>query len=775
MKTGLPLQVAQILSASAGCGGSHCGAFVAPSPLHRQVVPPTTTAAFASRQSTSLKAGLRDLVGDFEDGEFYNEYVVPPPPSVRESPGFFNVNPFVDRDQYERRDFVNSNRRQPRDIRNYYDPDNIVIDTRNRFDRVARIFDNVPKDDVSSAVRNRRQQQGGRFNEPPDFTSNYGGSFNPIPTNPPSRSNQRINSQRQRINDIPIPAGRSSSQLARMYSNLQDGNSNFNSLNVVERYFEAWNRRNVPLALSCFDDNIYYDDTQFSEPFQGKEKLAEHLIYVSDCLPDSFRFVVDGLSVGAPTRRRNSRREMERARGSRNFVESFSPSRNGKDDLRRSLSVYERQSSEPVVNVAALWHVENDNGPLPYARGCSFYMVNPNTNLIVEGYDFPEPAVIKPGSSGLKLLSIASKLIDEPIRFVPFVVWTWYIYVVFFSNGILPGKDAFAFEAKAWEEVRALSLNFFYVAPVLKMNISPSVHPMLEAIFNTLLAWAFMFLGFLSDDRSGAGSYGRSERKERDRDGRLTSRYYENLIESQEEILPDGRIVVPPVSITKRNLLSMLPMVIGMQFLTSAFLLPYLFSRTSERSAVSSTLERRPRSIITRPLYKEELDDPARIIGEWRGLGVIMGIVGTFGVYWFFNGRVAEFGPPLWTSPKRMESFMKLLSGDRVGASFIVDLVIFSCFQGWLVEDDWKRRGRSVDDERFLRNVAKYLPFWGMACYLTFRPGLPSRDELDINEIDARNMFRNDARNFNGSSRDSFTRGGRDFNNSRDYNSRIRR
>jgi hypothetical protein len=91
------------------------------------------------------------------------------------------------------------------------------------------------------------------------------------------------------------------------------------------------------------------------------------------------------------------------------------------------------------------------------------------------------------------------------------------------------------------------------------------------------------------------------------------------------------------------------------------------------------------------------------------------------------------------------------------------------------VEDDWKRRGRSVDDERFLRNVAKYLPFWGMACYLTFRPGLPSRDELDINEIDARNMFRNDARNFNGSSRDSFTRGGRDFNNSRDYNSRIRR
>ena len=66
----------------------------------------------------------------------------------------------------------------------------------------------------------------------------------------------------------------------------------------VERYFEAWNRRDVPLALSCFDDDVYYDDTQFSEPFEGKSKLADHLLYVSDCLPESFYFVVDELSVG---------------------------------------------------------------------------------------------------------------------------------------------------------------------------------------------------------------------------------------------------------------------------------------------------------------------------------------------------------------------------------------------------------------------------------------------------------------------------------------------
>ena len=73
----------------------------------------------------------------------------------------------------------------------------------------------------------------------------------------------------------------------------------FDSLGTpVERYFEAWNRRNVPLALSCFDDNVYYDDTQFSKPFDGKAKLADHSPYVSDCLPESYYFVLDELSVG---------------------------------------------------------------------------------------------------------------------------------------------------------------------------------------------------------------------------------------------------------------------------------------------------------------------------------------------------------------------------------------------------------------------------------------------------------------------------------------------
>ena len=62
---------------------------------------------------------------------------------------------------------------------------------------------------------------------------------------------------------------------------------------------------------------------------------------------------------------------------------------------------------------------------------------------------------------------------------------------------------------------------------------------MLEGVFNLLLAWAALSAGFLSDER-------------------------------EPNLLPFGL------------------MLIGMQFLTSGFLLPYLFMRTSERRTEDS-------------------------------------------------------------------------------------------------------------------------------------------------------------------------------------------
>ena len=43
-------------------------------------------------------------------------------------------------------------------------------------------------------------------------------------------------------------------------------------------------------------------------------------------------------------------------------------------------------------------------------------------------------------------------------------------------------------------------------------------------------------------------------------------------------------------------------------------------------------------------------------------------------------------------------------------------------FQGWLVNDDLKRRGVEEGELNGLRNIAKFVPFLGLGYYLTARP-----------------------------------------------------
>jgi len=310
--------------------------------------------------------------------------------------------------------------------------------------------------------------------------------------------------------------------------------------------------------------------------------------------------------------------------------------------------------------VGVQWHVENNGAELPFTRGCSLYKVDPTTGLLVSGFDVPEPAPFKGGSAGLQLLGLASKLIAEPIRALPLFAWGAYVSIVFFSNGILPGPDATQLDPATWEEVLGLSLNFWLVAPLLNLPFSPVVHPGLEAIFNLLLAWAACFAGFLADGRPGRASG------------------------------------------------SMLPVAAGMQFLTNAFLLPYLVYRSPEA----------PEKL---PVYQDELDGPCKA-AETPLLGPLLGAVGTGSVAWGLFAR-PEFGD----LSTRWASLCELLSGDRLGTSFVVDLALFACFQGWLVDDDLRRRGVEPSEAGALRAAAKFVPFLGLCAYLALRPPLPTR------------------------------------------------
>jgi ketosteroid isomerase-like protein len=392
-------------------------------------------------------------------------------------------------------------------------------------------------------------------------------------------------------------------------------------LSPPEQYFDAWNRRDMIAAVNVFADDMKYEDTAFPEPFVGKAKLQEHLNKCSNAFPASFQIVVDAVAV-----------------------------------------------DKAACAATVEWHFENGKGEaLPFTQGCSYYKLDTKGERILEGIDFIEPAVFKPSGLALFLQSLTTKLSQEPIRWIPVLSWVAYMYIVFISDGILPGANALQLEARTWEEVFNLSLNFFLVSPLLHLPFSPSVHPMLEAVFNLLLSWAAMFAGFLCDDRPN-----------------------------------------------KPNVLPMIPMVAGMQFLTSAFLLPYLAVRSSEPRNTDSSIM----------VVKEDLPVAAQLVGESPILGGLMGFVGTGSILWFFLGRTTEYGADLAV---RFASFLDLLSIDRVGSSFLVDLAIFALFQGWLVEDDLKRRGVRSGDLRILESAAKYIPFFGMAAYLILRPRIPER------------------------------------------------
>ena len=389
---------------------------------------------------------------------------------------------------------------------------------------------------------------------------------------------------------------------------------------AVERYFEAWSARDMHQAIDSFTQDCVLQDTQYEGAFSGKDEILNHLMNVKECLPNSFRFIIDEV-VAVP-------------------------------------------SSEPGTKekIGALWHVENGGDELGFTRGCSFYTTDAKSGLIKTGTEIPEKAPPKQG-----LINTVQTLFDaEPIRYVPAVLWAAYMVIVFFSDGILPGANALQLEERTWIEVRDLSINFFLVSPLLHLPFSPTVHPMLEGVFNLLLSWAAMFAGFLSDERKN-----------------------------------------------KPNMLPFGPIVIGMQFLTSAFLLPYLALRSEERNQLDTTV------------YKEDITGSIQAtVSEWRPLGAFLGTVGASAIVWSFIGR-PEFGD----FSQRYNSFIDLLSIDRVGSSFVVDLVVFALFQSWFVDDDLQRRGVNGNDLFILRNVAKFVPFFGLATYLSLRPELPSIED----------------------------------------------
>jgi len=134
--------------------------------------------------------------------------------------------------------------------------------------------------------------------------------------------------------------------------------------------------------------------------------------------------------------------------------------------------------------------------------------------------------------------------------------------------------------------------------------------------------------------------------------------------------------------------------------------------------------------------------DQVESFGESRLLPVILTAVATYSLWWFANGRIEAYG----NLSERLSSFTSLVSGDRLTFSFIVDLIYFGIFQGWLVDDDVARRrigtststisgdGGNCSFDKIIVGSAKYVPFFGLAAYLLTRPSQPPRTKFGLGQ-----------------------------------------
>jgi ketosteroid isomerase-like protein len=144
----------------------------------------------------------------------------------------------------------------------------------------------------------------------------------------------------------------------------QSDDSGASSSSIIEKYFEAWNKRDMESALECFVEDCTYqtEDPVFVDTFEGKASLREHLVKNAAALPSSCRILLDDLAID-PT--------------------------NG--------------------NIGTRWHLEVNGWAIPNLRGCSMYTTDPATGLLKSGFDVTESPVKLPRMA-LPGLSLPAKV-----------------------------------------------------------------------------------------------------------------------------------------------------------------------------------------------------------------------------------------------------------------------------------------------------------------------------------------------------------------------------
>ncbi|MBU7583347.1 MAG: hypothetical protein KAF91_10645 [Nostoc sp. TH1S01] len=99
---------------------------------------------------------------------------------------------------------------------------------------------------------------------------------------------------------------------------------------------------------------------------------------------------------------------------------------------------------------------------------------------------------------------IAQSTNDLPLTLSKILIWSvWLVYVGYLLlSDLPPGESLLHITSKTLEEIFNLSLNFWFVLPIIFPSEAPINNPTLEGLFNIVVTWAILFWGFVIDGRN---------------------------------------------------------------------------------------------------------------------------------------------------------------------------------------------------------------------------------------------------------------------------------
>ncbi len=102
-------------------------------------------------------------------------------------------------------------------------------------------------------------------------------------------------------------------------------------------------------------------------------------------------------------------------------------------------------------------------------------------------------------------MSLTSTQTTQIQRHVTAKVWLWGFWMLYLSYVLLsdlpPGESLLHTTPATLKEALNLSLNYWFVLPLLAPQIAPVLNPALEGLFNLVLAWGLLMGGFGMDGR----------------------------------------------------------------------------------------------------------------------------------------------------------------------------------------------------------------------------------------------------------------------------------